>query len=232
MKTPAFNHAAKQWDTYKAFHNNLHGRWHGNGLFVLFESGEWMVTRGRLRPNERRTYDGFNVALTYTKDAHFQFTTPDGENVPTAWLTQGGSQALMVDLDTKRAYALATYYKHDGCVKDQLPAHAKQASLYVAGPKATPTTHHGIELARPDKAFTKENKAWMNDVRAVCTAKYRISGSTYYVPSYKYKLTDTALSMSVEEFCAQIRDADTNVIAVNGFQPRRVVTKVPFLIAK
>lgn len=230
MKAPAFNHNTKQWDRFEAFHNTLHGTWPSR-LFVLFESGEWMITRSRLKPLERRTYEDFGVALTYTQDNHFQFATPDGEHVPTAWLTQGGSQTLMVDLDKRRAYKVSAV--HAGKI-DQLPRHAKTARLYVPGPWATPVTRAGIELARPDKEFTKGHKQWMDDVRAVCTARVRMAEGSVpsYVPGYRYKLTDRELAMSVDEFCAHATPYQDRYIAANGFMPRRAIVEVPYLLVK
>lgn len=226
MKLPDFDHSKKKWDRYNASYVPHHGRWSGDGVFIQFESGELMVTRNNLKPHERQEYDRFGCYLTYTTDAMFQFYLPDGTKIPTAWLTQGGSQTLLVDLERKRAYRVAPSYR--GEAYKQLPTHAKTSCLYFANVAADPIISKPIHLARPDNAFKAEHKKWMNDVRAACAAIDRIKGQSYVGP-YKHKLTPADVAKPVEQYISELPAYGTSRIAQNGFQLNRAVIEVPYL---
>jgi hypothetical protein len=228
MKTPAFDHSRRRWDQYGQFYNNLSGH-----RFILFESGELMINHGTLDPDARRVYDAFNLELFSTIDAYkFKLTTPDGEPVPKAWLNQGGAQQLVRDLDTGKVHYLNGGRGRLQDDKYPVPKHASHSSIYWAGAGREPVIRRSISLAKPDAEFKETHKEWMSQVRAACIAKSRLLGLSAYRYSEQHELVDTQLAQSVEAFCASLSDWNTAEIAANGFQQRRAVVEVPYLLVK
>lgn len=225
MKLPTFDHARKKWDNYHHFHVDHHGRY-GYPLFTQFETGELRVNHARLKPAARIYYEKFDVSLTSTNDGVHSFLTPDGEKVPTAWLTQGGSQTLLVDHDLGRAYRLVSRYVND---RQALPSYLRGSCLAYLEEGKEPITFGGIQIAHPDKEFTKANKAWLSDVRAAATAIVRLKGlsNPWIVKAFAVK--DEHLKLDVQEFVSKWADHELYRIATAGFQTRRAVTEVPYL---
>ena len=169
------NPARTAWDYYKQFYET-------DEPFVIFASGEMIVTDSTPHPSLRRYYNQFNVTLGMTTDDDsVLFFDPEClERVPQAWLTQGGGQYYTADHDTGVAVRLQHWA--DGQKDVRLPAWLRgRASAYFGG--MTESRAHGVpngqvhappigapfEVSRP-LVLTKEEKEHLATMKAVCAA--------------------------------------------------------------
>lgn len=177
MKLPEFNHAKAEWDKYRAFYIGLDGSYRHNALFIQFDTGELICTRGAPEPDQRHVYKHLNLEIFGTQDDTSRvFKTPEGETIRPAWLDDRGHQILLLDHDTRQAVRLN--YSYD-IAMPPIPARFRgTAHAYFMGPDCPPIGRP-VQVNRPAK-LTPEQKEHLADLRAACKAWEAIHGEEAY----------------------------------------------------
>lgn len=176
MKLAEFTNVGVYWDEYRAFHKESS---HYN--YVQFQTGELMVTSKAPSPVARdREINGMRFMYTYPQacPTTTKFYTPDGEELPKAWLRHAeygrtinsivnktyGGQYLLVDMDTRKAVGLSFSTIRSMNLPDNL---RRGAGLFM-GDKREPIGAP-VRYAPPYKTTAEERK-WMADVLAIVKA--------------------------------------------------------------
>ena len=181
MKRITFNHAQQQWDNYDAFHTVLN-----NGLFTYFATGEFICNSSAPRPEQRRIYEEYGVALTASIDGDYNFFSPAGLPVIQAWLNHAGVSYYMIDLTTMRAVRLdQSKYNRKG-----LHANVARSCAYFISHDAMPQAHGPCTYSYPDT--TPTTAAWIKDFSALIQARAVLMGKPREVSLYKKKLITTS----------------------------------------
>jgi hypothetical protein len=171
------NTNGKRWDAYEQFHIN----W---ARFVQFDDGSLIYTEHSPDPDVRRYYEEFNVTVSCTtdKDCPTLYLSKEAEEpLKTAWLSQGGTQYLVVDHDTKTAMRLgrgAWYRNHNR--QDTtfnsgfVPPNKRGGSIYWAGEGCQAVPRNKFKVSTPARSLTNQLNPKLDDVRAAMTAIYRM----------------------------------------------------------
>jgi hypothetical protein len=91
MRKPEISRIRWAYDAFNAFHVKY-------GPSIFFDTGELICTTPAVPVGDRYTYSDFNVELTTTKQSGTLWA-PDGLELKTAWLDDGGQQHLLIDHD-------------------------------------------------------------------------------------------------------------------------------------
>lgn len=181
MKLPDFNHAKgyRKFDRFGEFYNEVNEQafWWGynSAPFVLFETGEFILTQARFKPKRRGEYKHLGVSILASTDYDFakmlkdrKLLTPDGDEVLPSWLNQKAYQSLWVDHDHNRVVRLGygRGKEHREAITPRLRSYA---SLYYASGNDAPVGGGMIEVSRPSK-LTKDERAHIDMLRAACKA--------------------------------------------------------------
>lgn len=233
MKAIKFNevNAEKKFDKYGAFWKPLVGAdsYYREEIMAIFETGEVRVNRPTPSPMYRYHDHQLDIELYSTSDGYLKFATPDGEKVPTAWLKHHGTQYLLVDHTHKMAVRLGSHWGANR-LKD-LPGHLDGCVAYYPTVGSKPV---GMPVAthRPDKAFAKDKKDWLDEVRAACRALDKIDGLEpgYWRGTDEFPISRHLTKVEPGEFVAALGKREVQRIADNGFYLGRVEVKVPYLL--
>ena len=173
---------AQGWDRFKAFHSVV-GSVSFSTLytqgFIRFDTDEVIFTLSDPRPNYRHHYKDLNVtiALTVDKDCPRLFM-PDGTPVKKSWLDVGGSQALLIDHDSKRVVGLRTRTAWMAGLDTRLPIRFKDVAAYIGGAGALPVGAP-ITLRRPNK-ITPEQRRHVRQLVEACKTWAAMEGFRAY----------------------------------------------------
>lgn len=183
MQFPEFNHTERKWDEFKEFHNNI-TPWHNNYKtpFVLFESGEFIITSNYFNPSKRKQYQTLNLSLFMTRDMSWRswlkpikFTTPDGDEIKRSWLEVGGSQTMVHDHDSQRTVRLG--WTDSSKSNALIPLRFRSiAYMYCAGKGEPPIGRSQVAIRQPDPLNKEENRH-VRDLVAACKAWHDLSGA-------------------------------------------------------
>lgn len=145
MIRPEWSFEMQRWDAYKAFHlgvspHGVHPLTHGNSVFVLFDSGELILTKRMPEPNERCHYADIGVTLTLSKELDIDLWTPTGLKVKKAWLEDNGSQWIMVDHSSGRAVRtdVVLNTRDRKITRPTIPKRFQGYAAYIGGPDCYP----------------------------------------------------------------------------------------------
>jgi len=223
-----FNHKARNWDTYRAFH------WH-NGPFVEFETGEVGVNFIPRSPSNRTTSSKYGIQLTATRDYHcptMYFDKDRTEKVPQAWFNQDGQQYLAVDLEQGVAIALTNYrYGRNKDTLQFLPSHLRSMHAVWMGPERMPLPLAQITVSRPDKSIKADLREKLSEVRAAVSAAARIRNLPTMWTDDKWTADPAWVDWTVEDICAYVCTSENvmQYVATNGFSYPRAESKHDFL---
>lgn len=187
MQFPEFNHTEKKWDEFKEFHNNVTPYSTYNSYktpFVLFESGEFIITSNYFSPSKRKQYQTLNLSLFMSRDMSWRswlkpikFTTPDGDEVKRSWLEVGGSQTLVHDHDSQRTVRLGSKWTDSSKSNSLIPLRFRSvAYMYCAGKGEPPIGRSQVAIRQPDP-LNKDERKHVHDLVAACKAWYDLSGA-------------------------------------------------------
>lgn len=183
MRIPELKPDKKKWDKYKAFHWNFVGSdWANQGLFVVFDTGEVIVTRSSFDRQDhlRRHYPDFDVSIHYTTDDKCpKLKTPDGEAIPKTHLQVGGAQTILIDHGKKMVVGL-TYAGG----KDKPPAWAStipsrfysEAVCYWPGEGRVPVA--GPITATRKRKLAEHETRHLAEIRSAIIARWEMDGTT------------------------------------------------------
>lgn len=145
MIRPEWVPVMQRWDAYRAFHigvssHGLHPVMHGNSVFVLFDTGELILTKRMPEPNERHHYTDIGVTLTLSKELDIDLLTPTGLKVKKAWFDDSGSQWILVDHSSGRAVRTdVVLHTRDRKIKrPNVPQRFNSYAAYIGGPGCHP----------------------------------------------------------------------------------------------
>lgn len=255
MQLPEFNHNEKQWDMFKEFHNNITPYPSYNSYkppFVLFESGEFIITSNYFNPHKRKPFTELGLTLFMTRDIPWrtwlkplEFKTPDGDEIKRSWLEVGGSQTLVHDHDTKQVVSLGWVDSHK--TNDHIPLRFRSiAYVYCAG-KGEPLIGRGpVKIRQPDP-LSKDERKHVQTIKNACKVWYELSGAKekrwghaaqlYNAMSGKFEPQENHVvygKLEVEKLLAlEFNDMPDNIrvqLAKYGLKSRVKTTEVPYLI--
>lgn len=183
MRIPELNPAQKKWDKYKAFHWTFNGsEWAPHGLFVVFDTGEVIVTRSHFDRQEhlRKHHPDFDVSIYHTTDDKCpKLKTPDGVAIPKTHLQVGGAQSILIDHARKTVVGL-TYAGG----KDKPPAWAStipsrfhgEAVCYWPGAGRVPVA--GPITATRKRKLAEHETRHLAEIRSAIIARWEMDGTT------------------------------------------------------
>jgi hypothetical protein len=173
------HHNHIKWDEWQEFHHN---RGYGHP-FVRFATDELIVKRMKYDPAHRRRYYDYDVSIVNTADAECpplffkpqprtSSVNPD-KPIPTAWLTDGGGQTLLVDHGKQIAVSLERSISSPTTVP--LPKRFKsRCAAYFAGVGEEPISHsQPIKISKPwrhDDPKRNEHKRHIESLIDACKA--------------------------------------------------------------
>jgi hypothetical protein len=172
---PEFDTTVRRWDKFKEFHvgygPNLSWSADISGCaFIHFQKGDLILQRCSWeKPDLRRAYLDGSVRITSTADATCPKLAIPGDDkpLPTAWLTRGGQQILLVDHDHNIAVAVA----HGG-----KKLRNENAFVWYEYGEAKPVSSASIKVSRFEK-YTKEQRAHIDGLVNGCRAWAEMIGS-------------------------------------------------------
>ena len=178
MKLPAFSHAAgdRKWDRFREFYNEVEvGQHYYNNPFIMFETGEFIITRSRFNPTARKHYGRLNISLhgstdarwsTFLKNKNAKLKTPDGDEVLFSWLNDGRYQTILVDHDSGRVVRCSI----DPDCDKRIPARLRHcANVYFACDKEPPIGGKPLILTEPAQ-LTGIDKKHVDYIVSACKA--------------------------------------------------------------
>lgn len=192
----------RQWDRYRAFWKPLIGGEYSSAA-VMFETGEIMFHyAAKSDPDFRVEYPKLGVQIFSTNDKlPFQLVTTYGDEVKPTWLNHKGQQVLLADLEHKMVVGL-------GPLGNKLPNNFRSAQAYYSSVDATPVGAM-IKVVRPSEAARdKKNREWLDEVRAVARALYKIGGED---DGIREAYPRQYLPYSVEKFTVQVSETSNDV---------------------
>lgn len=231
MKLREWKQSAVVWDEYKAFHM-LHGKHYYGCPIVQFDTGEVVIRRWCLRPDQRGRFDDMNITLFSPRDTWLRISEirdklrdPDGNKVCVAHLIRNGGAPLMLwDRDTNRIVTCGGLSE-----RDAVPTRFRNfASAYFPG-EGRPPVGGDTEISTPRK-LTPEEKEHTDTLIAACKAWYGLSEegkqaySKYQVPR-RSMLLDTAMTMTFATATLQHRAQ----LAMHGIDKGYTTRCVPYL---
>lgn len=170
MKKISFDYNNQEWDRYSAFHTNLQ-----SGLFTHFATGEFMCKVTNPRPDQRRVYADYGVALTASIDGKYDFFSPAGLPIKTAWLNAHGAQYYLIDLTSMRAvtlgHTLSTYNTR------RCPQNLRYSAAYFLAHDAMPASDIPCSYAYPDKSPATHK--WLSDFKVLVNARLILDDVTW-----------------------------------------------------
>ena len=238
MRQFGFNHQAKQWDRYNAFHVY-------HNPFVEFETGEVMV-EGEPKFYDRRYYERYGIELTTTveTDRVLYLDKECTEAIPRAQLTQSGQQHMAIDDAEGVAVNIQGFGYTRSPKSSTLASHLVNAAALWTGPDRLPVPITRFAVSKPDRQLAKELSKLLPDVRAAVAAVIRMDQEKYHVysPGERRQLAKARwLGMTVPEIIAELIPSGTinysqklalNYIASSGFKAPRALTFHDFLYVK
>lgn len=182
MKLPPFDFSTSSWDGYRQQHMKCYGG--HQHVFTRFSTDELICTGYHMSANARRRYHQFDLQILSTADKDamqsLTFTTPDGEAVPHAWLTQGGGQSCLIDWGCRMMVSTRNAYVYKPPEKNPLAVplfqcvplwlRNKSISIYWPGEATTPMPQCKITLCRPFK-LTAEDRDHIRELQAAAAAR-------------------------------------------------------------
>lgn len=258
MKLPDFNHTKgyRKFDRFGEFYNEVNepNVWWGYNAspFVLFETGEFIVTQARFKPERRGDYDKLGISICASTDYFFakllqdrKLLTPDGDEVLPSWLNQKAYQSLWVDHDHNRIVRLQ--YDRGKAHRDAItPRLRDKATIYYASTKDMPVGGGMIEVNQPNK-LTKDERAHLNMLRAACNAWNTIAeearipagiwpnqphiweNNEYKQNPYYFPPKPAPVGALLKLEYADMTWAQKKQLLMSGVTHRRDVTTVPYL---
>jgi len=241
MKLPPFKLEEMRWDRFHQFYQTLNhpsSRWMSSG-FIMFMSGELICTASRRDGKERLTYSDLNVRLVNTDDLVHppKLFTLDQQPITKAWLNDGGSQTLLIDLDTHRAVRLSTYLRaSDADIPVWLD---NECSAYCPGPSKN-FVGSPVEVSRPHKWDHAEwahvdhlrvaSQAWaaMEQTPSDVAPRSRDRRRKWRTETWPYPWKELLSVPSFEGLSAETR----RQIATYGVEVRRDITQYPCLVTE
>jgi hypothetical protein len=168
MKMPEFDTTVRRWDKFKEFHvgygPNLSWSADISGCaFIHFQKGDLILQRSSWeKPDLRRAYLDGSVSIRSTADAKCPKLAIPGDDkpLPTAWLTRGGQQILLVDHDHNIAVSVAVGGKK---------LRNENAFVWYEYGEAKPVSCARIKVSRPKK-YTKDERAHIDGLVNACKA--------------------------------------------------------------
>lgn len=262
MKLPPFDHSknARKYDRFGEFYNELENRhyWGYNANpFIMLETGEFFISRGRFPPDKRHTYEGLNISIMGSADPLFahlmngkKLLTPDGDEVKRSWLNQETYQTLIIDHDTNHVVRSSWPNNSDFDKADTRipPRLRKYASVYWAGEGEPPMGRKPLSLSAPhpkdDEAVAHVDslvaacKAWnaladeAQEARTDTWAAHKPDGSTgKYIPNpYYIGVGPFVFNELLKMSFDTMTWGEKKRLALRGYWPRRLETEVTYLI--
>jgi hypothetical protein len=229
MKLREWRQSAVKWDEYKAFHM-LHGRHHYGCPIVQFDTGEVVIRRRGLRPDQRGRFDDMNIVLFTLRDNGLneirdKLRDPDGNKVCVAHLIRfGGAPIMLWDRDTNRVVTCSSLSE-----RDAVPTRFRSfASAYFPG-EGRPPVGGNTKISTPRK-LTPEEKEHTETLIAACKAWHGLSEegkqaySKYQVPRRSMQF-ETALRIDFNTASTHQRAQ----IAMHGVDKGYTTRCVPYL---
>lgn len=173
MEFPKFERDNQRWDSYRRFHQNI------GQDFVLFDTGEMILTRGHWDPTHRRVYEKRGFQVIGTGDTGLPtMIMPEGTTVKAAWLAHHGQQLLFADLKSKKVVGMedARRPQSDGDyrrlfhqMRSRIPASLRsRAEVYFAGSEDEPVGYP-VRINRPIPP-TPEERVRLRELQDACRA--------------------------------------------------------------
>ena len=169
MKQIKFDYAMQYWDEYNAFYTKLQG-----DLFTHFLTGEFRCNSAAPIPHQRRIYEEYGVALTASIDSMYNFFTPTGLAVKTAWLNNYGVQYYLIDMTSMRAVNL--WNTQDTRSARRCSDNLRNSAAYFVAQDAMPVGGEPCKYAYPDK--TEQTRKWLADFKIIVNARLILDGNT------------------------------------------------------
>lgn len=224
MKLREWRQSAVRWDEYNAFHM-LAGRKYSEPI-VQFDTGEVVIRRWGLRPDQRGRFDDMNIVLFTLRDngvneIRDKLRDPDGNKVCVSHLIRNGGAPLMLwDRDTNR---IVTCGSLGG--REAVPSRMRSFTAYFPGEGRAPIGED-IEITTPRK-LTPEEKEHTDTLIAACKAWCMLSEEgkqlydDYGAPRVGM-LLDTAMTMTFATATLQHRAQLAMCGIYKGYTTRRV----------
>lgn len=183
MKLPEFNHAERKWDRFREFYNEIGvGVWfyQNTNPFIMLETGEFFLNRGRFAPDMRKFYKDLNITIFGSTDPAWssflnqrsaRILTPDNQEVTKAWLTQGRYQTLIFDHDHNMVVRASDAGSWNSDQTDKrIPTRLRPvAGTYWAAAGEPPIGRAPIAVSEPDP-LSKADREHVNGIIAACKA--------------------------------------------------------------
>lgn len=189
MKLPDLLESERSWDRYKAFHWGISiadtvtstSNNYTSHPFIAFDTKELIFAHHSAGPEARRTYPSLNVQVVGTIDAKLPaLALPDDlmTTIPRAWLTDGGSQDLLIDFDTRYVVAI-----NGDLTGSHIPVRLRSsARVYFPGP-GEPPVGAPVMVSRPlNKALTKEQLEHVSTLNDALQMEIALTGNKPTIP--------------------------------------------------
>lgn len=186
MNKIEFDEGKRRWDHWRAFHNYLAGG------FVLFDTGEMVLTSSSFDPGGRTKYGAVGVEIIGTNDWHpYVLKSPDGRKLMKSWLDVKGQQQLAVDLHTGIAVSIENRGGHRFPAEWQKAIPTRfhgQCTVYWPGAERTPIGG-SIKIVRP-RAMIEDEKKHLAALKDAAMAQRTFEEDDPAIkPFHSYELT-------------------------------------------
>lgn len=217
-----YDHTRAQFDRFRAFHHDA-----AAPGFTVFDTGEIICTQHWFKPGQRRHYST-NVCIVGTRDTENlpKLMTPDGEPVKPSWLSDGHSQMLVVDYDTKHVVRISWRGNNKESIPKRLHGHAY---VYFPGSGQRPVSIANIRVSRPD--LDKAKRAHIRELKDACRVWTELSPEASEAKrSNVWPRCAMTFEQVKDKTFFTLSNFDRVRMALYGVAPLRIVTEYTHLL--